>query len=1150
MNRVFKNKWSAAHQQYVVTDEHRSTKGKASKSAVALAVAAVAMMAAGGASAAYVPSYMTDDLATFLGDNLAKHETAEYKADWGLTAMNASTAYALGYTGKGAHLGVMDSGALLSHSAYGDDGRITGTTVSGKYGSDGYRYPQSAWDKKFGEETTVDELCNKYSSQEDFKVTGDWMKGVNDSHGTHVTGTVGGAKDDYEMHGVAYDSTVVVGNTGATDNNNYGPYQDHDYFKAGWDAIVTKINEQNTADGNANRGGVINNSWGTNIRIWLEDGKNVAYGDFDSEKATLDKDGKRKYTIGHIQTNTWQEAEYEYFYFQNVYNGTGGEASFEKSFVDAAWEAIKGTNIVQVFTTGNRDSANPFYRPLYPYFNPEAESQWVAVAGIQEKGDGKYGLVETFNEAGLGKWWTVSAPGYYIYSSKVDSEGNESYGNSSGTSMAAPHVTGAMGVLMSRYPDMTAPQVRDVMFTTANHKNPDGTNMSGWDNVDGTTPLNGQVSDRMGWGMPDLAKGMFGPGQFLGAFEYDMAKQKLDVWSNDITNVALDQRLAEDQKWIDEIYTKHKDDATAEAFVLGDGFTIVVPEGEMEKTQIALDDAKKWRQYYFELRKAAIDEKLDSGNNTGYKGSLVKKGAGTLVMTGSNSYKGTTKVEAGTLLAFAESVGTDDTVTVSGGTFGVLAGYYDDFTMTGYKQSTEAQAGKLTIDLSSGDGTLHVSAAADVKVKEVKLGTGKKVSIGLEGADAAQLAKAYQNDEEVAGTFSVAEGDLSGATIADATLESVFFEKASGKLSADNKSITTTVTRKADVGFESFATTDNERAIARALEQSGNAFAGTVLSLGTKEEVNATYAALSDDMYAAARNALVVNATAVSRTVMDQARGFGEGRAAELEHGRGRIWATGIGFWGDAEGESRGLDVDFRAGLLGGEVVAHETTKLGAFFGYGSTDYKGHFGKIDGDDLHFGVYGLTDVGPVSFAYGVAYTAEDRESSHVLGTTANSHDEDATVLQAYAEAAYRFDVAGAKIDPYLGFTWARVEVDGFSEAMSGESFSVKDQKDDIQIATLGARATLPLTWGTMPVALKADLGWSHYFGDTEAVTRMQLGAGGAIAELQAKELKDQVNLGLGITGQVSQNATVGVSYTGSFGTDADTHGLTATFRYAF
>lgn len=51
MNRVFKTKWSAAHQQYVVTDEHHTTKGKAAKSAVAIAVAA--FMMAAGAQAAY-----------------------------------------------------------------------------------------------------------------------------------------------------------------------------------------------------------------------------------------------------------------------------------------------------------------------------------------------------------------------------------------------------------------------------------------------------------------------------------------------------------------------------------------------------------------------------------------------------------------------------------------------------------------------------------------------------------------------------------------------------------------------------------------------------------------------------------------------------------------------------------------------------------------------------------------------------------------------------------------------------------------------------------------------------------------------------------------------------------------------------------------
>lgn len=48
--------------------------------------------------------------------------------------------------------------------------------------------------------------------------------------------------------------------------------------------------------------------------------------------------------------------------------------------------------------------------------------------------------------------------GRYIYSSVVDEEGNAGWDTFSGTSMAAPHVTGAMGVLMSRYQSMNAMQ--------------------------------------------------------------------------------------------------------------------------------------------------------------------------------------------------------------------------------------------------------------------------------------------------------------------------------------------------------------------------------------------------------------------------------------------------------------------------------------------------------------------------------------------------------------------------------------------------------------------------------------------------------------------------------------------------------------------
>lgn len=92
MNRVFKTKWSAAHQQYVVTDEHRATKGKASKSAVALTVAAL-MMA--GAHAAYMEPGFEASRYHEVDQAQQSWETAEYQKDWGLAAMNASKAYAL-----------------------------------------------------------------------------------------------------------------------------------------------------------------------------------------------------------------------------------------------------------------------------------------------------------------------------------------------------------------------------------------------------------------------------------------------------------------------------------------------------------------------------------------------------------------------------------------------------------------------------------------------------------------------------------------------------------------------------------------------------------------------------------------------------------------------------------------------------------------------------------------------------------------------------------------------------------------------------------------------------------------------------------------------------------------------------------------------
>ena len=1181
MNRVFKTKWSVAHHEYVVTDEHHSTKTKANKSVVALAVASM-MMLAGSASAAYVePGFVATS-----SDNVVaaqeSWETQEYEKDWGLRAMNASKAYALGFTGQDVMVGIMDSGALLQkHPELAGD-RFHATHVTGQYGSTGNRYPQSV---------NPDNKGQPYDKGEAFDVTGNWIPNVNDNHGTHVVGTVGANRDGTEFHGVAWGSSILSGNTGATDNNNYGPYQDHDFFYAGWKAMVDTINQANGEE----RGGVINNSWGTNIRTkevykysadkkdWVwdhyvtpdEDTSNYTTGDVPENPA----DGQIYMQTGHLAANTVQESEYEYFYFKKVYGEkfAAGEANSDKSFVDAAWEAVKGTNVVQIFTTGNRNMGNPFYRPLYPYFNPEAEKNWIAVAGLKkvsgfDSANPKYELCDGWNEAGLGKYWTVAAPGNGVYSTIVGKDpsvtesdnpakpafGEPGYANKSGTSMSAPHVAGAMGVLMSRYQDMNAIQVRDVMFTTANHYNPDGSIMNGWNNAsDNSTPLDGQVSDRMGWGVPDLDKGMYGPGQFLGKFDYNMANTKLDVWSNDISNVALDQRRAEDEKWLAD-YDKN---LNADDLVLGDKFIVQNGTDDKKDHIVSKEDAKKWRAEYFAKRKAAIEAKLANGE---YEGSLVKRGAGTLVMTGNNSYRGGTTVEDGKLLGFAESFGVtgDDAkasangkVVVNGGTFGLLEEYNDQFTMKGElvagkhdpQGQNEVAVPEHSVDVTvNKGGTFQITAGQSVTMGNLEFKDGAGFTVGSEDVDV--LKEAYAGKDQ---TGTVTVDKMTGADLAVANPDYAFFKT---ELKAEGNKLTGTLSRDKNASFATYAQNANGHAIAGALEAAGNGALYDTLIGASKGDVTKTYNSLGDDFVLNTRNAGIANGMLLARAVKDQAAGIGEGRAVEMGEGTARLWATGIGSKSTVDYGMSDMDSDFYAGLVGAEVDVVDSTKVGVFFGAGSTENKAAGQKAKSDDIHVGAYGVTNVNDFAASYGFVYSHLDADVTRSLqvgsqlGMNAFSGKTDLT--QIFGEVAYKgLNTTGYSVEPYFGLSWIHAESDAFNEQVGAVKFSTKSEDQDVQVTTLGVRGSMPFAVGDVQMTMKGDLAWNHFFGDTEAEAAMNLGGSG-VAHLKGGELGDMASVGLGLEAKVGKMTTMGVSYTGAYDGDITSHGVTANVRFNF
>lgn len=1134
MNRVFKTKWSVAHQEYVVTDEKHTTKTKAAKSAVALAVAAL-MLGAGVASAAYMEPGFVAKNSTQLEQAKESWETAEYKKDWGLGAMHASTAYALGYHGQGVKVGVMDSGALLQKHPELSGDRFTAASAKGEYGSDGNRYPQEVGSDGQG--------GLPYHKGDKFDIDGNWTEGVNDSHGTHVTGTVGGNRDGNEFHGVAWGADIVVGNTGATDNNNYGPFQDYAYFKAAWTGVAEEV-----AKANGERGGVINNSWGTNTRV--EDQKDTGFDGFN--------------TGVHLNVNTNAETDYEFMLFAKRY----GQDSFnevaddgivdDKSFVYAAYEAVKDKNIVQIMTTGNRDMKNPYYRALYPLYNPGAEKHWIAVAGLKQGvAEGTYELVKNFNEAGQGKWWTVAAPGNAIYSSTTDDHGNPGYAAWGGTSMAAPHVAGAMGVLMSRYDQMNALQVRDVMFTTANHKNANGSNMEGWTDTDGTVRKDGEVSDRMGWGVPDLDKGMYGPGQFLGKFDYNMAAEgSLDVWTNDITNVALDQRRAEDEKWMKD--TANGTKLPYDQIVDGSGF--VVKDGDAnvtdeERTSHIIGEAeKKLLLEAYAERANAIKDKM-ANNNAGYKGSLVKRGAGTLVMTGNNTYRGGTTVEGGTLLGFAESFGVtgDDAtakangkVTVNGGTFGLLASYNDQFTMKGEQKHDDAADHSVDVVVNAG-GSFQITAGQNVTMGTLEFKEGAGFTVGSEDVDV--LKEAYAGKEQ---TGTVTTTGVTGDDLAVANPDYAFFKT---ELKAEGNTLTGTLSRDETKSFATYAQNANGQAIAGALEGAAGGALYDALIGASKGDVAKTYNSLGDDFILNTRNAGIVNGMTLSRAIKDQATGIGEGRKVEMADGTARLWATGVGSWSALDYGQSDMDSDFYAGLFGAEVDVCSATKLGLFFGAGSTDNKAGDNKVESDDIHFGAYGVTNFSDVVNAtYGFVYSHQSADATRALQVGSqlgmNAFSGDTDITQIFAEAAYTgLNTDAYSIEPYFGLSWIHAESDGFNEQVGTMAFSTTTEDQDVQVTTLGVRGAIPFTMGETKVALKGDVAWNHFFGDTEAEASMAL-AGSGVAHLKGGELGDMASVGLGVEAQVGKMTTMGLSYTGAYDGDITSHGISANVRFNF
>ena len=142
-----------------------------------------------------------------------------------------------------------------------------------------------------------------------------------------------------------------------------------------------------------------------------------------------------------------------------VFNMSLGSSSMSPTIRTALQNAVKGGSVI-VVAAGNEGAANPSW-PARHASESWANGQIIAVGAVDQNNR----IASFSNRAGATKNFYLVAPGVNLIGAYPSS--TTSYAYMSGTSMAAPVVAGAVAVVKSAWPYLTAKDTANILFVTA-----------------------------------------------------------------------------------------------------------------------------------------------------------------------------------------------------------------------------------------------------------------------------------------------------------------------------------------------------------------------------------------------------------------------------------------------------------------------------------------------------------------------------------------------------------------------------------------------------------------------------------------------------------------------------------------------------------
>jgi outer membrane autotransporter protein len=317
---------------------------------------------------------------------------------------------------------------------------------------------------------------------------------------------------------------------------------------------------------------------------------------------------------------------------------------------------------------------------------------------------------------------------------------------------------------------------------------------------------------------------------------------------------------------------------------------------------------------------------------------------------------------------------------------------------------------------------------------------------------------------------------------------------------------------------------------------------------------------LSGELHASARAALIEDSRFVREAALLRLEAaFGsveQGDGAAIDHAA--LWSRAFGSWGnwDGDGNAAGMDRDIGGFFLGADALVAGDVRLGVMGGYSrsSFDVDGRASSGSADTWTLGVYGGGDWNAFSLKGGAAYSWQGVDTTRSVAFTgfadSLSASYDARTAQVYGEAAYALDAGPALFEPFANLAYVDLSSDDFTESGGGAALAASGDDAGATFTTLGLRAVTPVALGGMDATLRGMLGWRHAFGDLTPEQALAFSGGDVFTVAGVPVAEDALALDAGFDMQISANATLGLSYSGQFGSGFADQGVRADLAIGF